>query len=355
MLCQGSISIRLVSFVLRIRIRFRIRFRFDFFWVRNIFNVATEHVKQIKATRAAIADVHRAERGWRQLELLPLTMGIMITSCAVGFRSEGMGHGANIHACDRSGESWLQAVAESWHEDYAYATWTRRRQLRATFNLKCFSVDGGWRGELIGSNCKHKTETENETKAKAKNPNQKNNTTNKQSLTNIQRTFPHTYSHSLTYSLPSLSHTHTNRHWANILFMCMCTHFSLHLPPPQPPLQSHLTYYLACPALPCPALLITHSSSSSTASIRVRCYYLFQFISQRLALTYCFCFQFVFLEHWVSVFLIASQRAYRHCRGVCAGSRLSFAFTIDLFTRRNKQSTCLARDMKCREVVTIKA
>lgn len=30
--------------------------------MRNIFNVATEHVKQIKATRAAIADVSPTER-----------------------------------------------------------------------------------------------------------------------------------------------------------------------------------------------------------------------------------------------------------------------------------------------------
>lgn len=93
MLCQGSISIRLVSFhslrSVTIEFSLRFRFRFDFFWVRNIFNVATEHVKQIKATRAAIADAQRVrERGEGEREewVLPLTMEIMITNC-VGFRS----------------------------------------------------------------------------------------------------------------------------------------------------------------------------------------------------------------------------------------------------------------------------
>lgn len=65
-----------------------------------------------------------------------------------------------------SEEKGTVTTAESWLEDYAYATWTSRQQVQATFNLKCFARPG--RGK---SNCKHETETENE--AKAKNLNQK--------------------------------------------------------------------------------------------------------------------------------------------------------------------------------------
>lgn len=75
MLCQGSISIRLVWFrsfhslrSVTIEFSLRFRFRFDFFWVRSIFNVATEHVKQIKATRAAIADAQRVRKSGEERE-----------------------------------------------------------------------------------------------------------------------------------------------------------------------------------------------------------------------------------------------------------------------------------------------
>lgn len=104
--------------------------------------------------------------------MLPLTMEIMITNC-VGFRSWGMERGSistHIHTRMYMRQEWkvgsseekgTVTTAESWLEDYAYATWTSRQQVRATFNLKCFARLG--RGE---SNCKHETETENETKAK---------------------------------------------------------------------------------------------------------------------------------------------------------------------------------------------
>lgn len=75
-----------------------------------------------------------------------------------------MGHGPGrptIHVCDKSGK--LAGAAAGGrklarrlrirHMDQA------QRQLRATFNLKCFS--GGREGGG-NNNCKHETETENE-------------------------------------------------------------------------------------------------------------------------------------------------------------------------------------------------
>lgn len=153
------------------------------------------------------------------------------------------------------------------------------------------------------------TRNRNRKRNQSQKPKPKNNTTNKQSLTNIQHTSTHTTTLSLSFSL-TLSLTLAPTDTELIFYLCACARTFLS------PLQSHLTY------LPCPCRLYRPPLSLLTpfACIRVRCYYLFQFISQRLALTYCFCFQFVFLEHWVSVFLIASQRAYRHCRGACAVS-----------------------------------
>lgn len=177
--------------------------------MRNIFNVATEHVKQIKATRAAIADVSPTERRRQQLEL-PLTMGIMITSwlCWLPFR----GHGAwarqtyyMVHICDKSGK--LAGAAAGGrklarrlrirHMDQA------QRQLRATFNLKCFSGGRGreWE-ETTTANTKLKPKTKTNERNQSQKPKPKsNNKTSRQSLTNIQRTRTHTLLCSLPLSL----------------------------------------------------------------------------------------------------------------------------------------------------------
>lgn len=181
--------------------------------MRNIFNVATEHVKQIKATRAAIADVSPTERRRQQLEL-PLTMGIMITSwlCWLPFR----GHGAwarqtyyMVHICDKSGKlagagRKLARRLRIRHMDQA------QRQLRATFNLKCFSGgrEGGWLEETTTANTKLKPKTKTNERNQSQKPKPKsNNKTSRQSLTNIQRTRTHTtaLSPSLSLTPPSLS------------------------------------------------------------------------------------------------------------------------------------------------------
>lgn len=130
-----------------------------------------------------------------------------------------------------SEEKGTVTTAESWLEDYAYATWTSRQQVRATFNLKCFARPG--RGK---SNCKHETETENETKAK--NLNQKT-TTNQQAKSNKYSTHFHTHTTTLSFSLP-LSLTLTSTDTELIFYLCACARTFLS------PLQSHLTY------LPCP-------------------------------------------------------------------------------------------------------
>lgn len=114
----GFVLLRLrirIRIRIRMRFHFRLWFRFDFFWVRNIFNVATEHVKQIKATRAAIADVSPTERRRQQLEL-PLTMGIMITSwlCWLPFRGHGAWARQTYYTCMR--QEWKVSWCWWWQK-----------------------------------------------------------------------------------------------------------------------------------------------------------------------------------------------------------------------------------------------